>query len=97
MGPMFILGFCFLNIVWEFLEIDFRWKIRDFLKKNFNKLFFVEDFPNHCPFFLWAVRLPVAKEAKDSINRLIDYGVGSAPHIIRHIIKDMTDVMLGFS
>jgi len=31
---MFILGFCFLNIVWEFLEIDFRKKIRDFLNKN---------------------------------------------------------------
>ena len=46
MGPMFILGFRYLNIVWEFLEIDFRWKnIPE--KKTFNKLFFVEDFQNH--------------------------------------------------
>ena len=71
MGPMFILGFCFLNIVWEFLEIDFRWKIRDFLKKNLQQIIFCWRFSK--PFFLWAVRLPVAKEAKDSINRLIDY------------------------
>ena len=71
MGPMFILGFCFLNIVWEFLEIDFRWKIRDFLKKNLQQIIFCWRFSK--PFFLWVVRLPVAKEAKDSINRLIDY------------------------
>ena len=72
MGPMFILGFCFLNIVWEFLEIDFRWKIRDFLKKkNLQQIIFCWRFSK--PFFLWAVRLPVAKKAKDSINRLIDY------------------------
>ena len=39
----------FLNIVWEYVEIDYRWKFarRDFLKKDLNKLFFVEDFPNH--------------------------------------------------
>ena len=39
----------FLNIVWEYIEIDFSWKFarRDFLKKDLNKLFFVEDFPNH--------------------------------------------------
>ena len=71
MGPMFILWFRYLNIVWEFLEIDFRWKIRDILKKNLKQIIFCWRFSK--PFFLWVVRLPVAKEVKDSINRLIDY------------------------
>ena len=55
-GPIFILGFCFLNIVWEFLEIDFRWKIRDFLKKNLQQIIFCWRFSK--PFFLWMDRLP---------------------------------------
>jgi hypothetical protein len=40
-------------------------------KKNFQQIFFCWRFFKL--FFLWAVRLLVAKEAKDSINSLIDY------------------------
>ena len=72
MGMLFFSGF--LNIVWEYIEIDFRWKFarRDFLKKRPQQIIFCWRFSK--PFFWWTVRLPLAKDAKVSINRLIDYG-----------------------
>ena len=63
----------FLNIVWEYIEIDFRWKFawRDFLKKRPQQIIFCWRFSK--PFFWWTVRLHLAKDAKVSINRLNDY------------------------
>ena len=71
MGMLFFSGF--LNIVWEYIEIDVRWKFarRDFLKKRPQQIIFCWRFSK--PFFWWTVRLPLAKDAKVSINRLIDY------------------------